>query len=361
MKAKEYEISGFSVVEVLVATAITLLVMAGVFGAFKSLSDVNVAASQAFDRSQNLQTVLNMIRRDIQRVDRNSVPEEGLPIPGNVWTAINRCVVNNGTPGACPNPIPAINAENVLLLPAGTSSTGRDPVILNGANFVFDAITPLTVNGRNAISILYTDSFARDIPVTLTNNTPGFIGASLQAAASANMQAGFQTIEPGDFIKLNNDILQYVEDFQFLTPRTLRFGGNEMTGINQQYVVPLAVVPNLRITLMRRVTYYLQDLPDEEDPVKTVTWLMRQVNLRPAVQLIPGVVRMDLDYDIAIAGGGAITSTNVASPTALQIRDIRMVNITIENESLKPGADKKLAASAVTTSVAVRRFTDRYQ
>ena len=362
MKTKENEVSGFSLVEAMIAMTILLVILGGVFSAFKSLSDVNVASLQAFDRSHNLQTGLNLIRRDLQR-GTSIIPNEGLPLVGNDWGGANRCIINSGNAVACPNPLPA--GDTVILLPKGTSAAGRNGMPA-GVNFVFDAITPLTVNGKNAISIIYADSFARNIRVQLTNTTTaGFFEVTPAATATADMIAGFRTIQRGDIISVNggtiNGFLHVTQEPNSLP--SIRCGNNDNTGFNGTQI-PIMVNTlgpvEFEISLVRRVTYFLQDMPDEEDSGKTVKWLMRQVNLKPAVELIPGVINLDFDYNIALPGGGTVTSFNVANPTPLQTRDIRMVNVYIENASLLPGADGNYASSSATTSVAVRRYVDTF-
>lgn len=57
---------GFTIVELLVAMAISLIVMAGIFSTFKSQQDSYVVQSQVSVTQQNLRAALFMITRDIQ-------------------------------------------------------------------------------------------------------------------------------------------------------------------------------------------------------------------------------------------------------------------------------------------------------
>jgi len=62
---------GFSLVEVLISLGIALVILAAAIGVFKSLADSGVAASEVYERNTEIQAALNLIRRDLGRIDRS--------------------------------------------------------------------------------------------------------------------------------------------------------------------------------------------------------------------------------------------------------------------------------------------------
>ena len=356
---------GFSLIEALIAMAITLIVMAGALGVIKSMTDMSFAASQTSETSQNTQTALNLMRRDLQKTDNVFVGNNGIPLRNpttgsNPWNS-TRCLDGSGAPCA------------TGLLPEGTPATPTTrPGLPASTTVVFDAVTPMTVNGRGAISILYADSFARRIPVTVQRQTGSTTAAqaTINPGASAEVLERFGAIRRGDIILLENPantddiVLQVVTSIPSST--TIWFGGTaagtsppaDLTGLNQSFAPSAAIT--YAVTLMRRVTYYVEDRQDEEDATKQVRWLMRQVNTRAATPLIPGITEFRLSYDIANTDGVGIAAAAVSSPTAIQRMNIRKVNVTIANTSPGGIPNRPAAVNTVTTSMAVRRYVSRF-
>jgi len=62
---------GFSLVEVLISLGIALVILAAAIGVFKSMTDSGVAATEVYERNTDIQAALNLIRRDLGRIDRS--------------------------------------------------------------------------------------------------------------------------------------------------------------------------------------------------------------------------------------------------------------------------------------------------
>src|ERR1700681_3273498 len=81
---------GFTLVEVLVAVALTLIILGMTFTLLDSLYNVSDGAIAIADLNQNLRASVNLISRDLT-IAGSEIPLGGIPLPGGVSsTLINR-------------------------------------------------------------------------------------------------------------------------------------------------------------------------------------------------------------------------------------------------------------------------------
>src|SRR3978361_1536614 len=101
---------GFTLVELMMATAITLIVLATATGTFKNALLLNDTATLVADSNQNLRSVSNVFVRDFMQAGRG-LPTGGIPIPSGA--------------GATPliRPAPPSNPQVVLHFENVTQST----------------------------------------------------------------------------------------------------------------------------------------------------------------------------------------------------------------------------------------------
>jgi len=270
---------GFSLVEALVAMAITLVILSAGLMVMKSMMDSKVSATSVSEVNSDNQAALNIIRRDLQKVDKffGILPSTGVPLPNIDW-GNNRCFTAAGAKrDNCSSP-----DDNEMLLLGGTRTNNRGITGLV-SNFVFDIVTPGIVNGHDAVSLLYVDDSARNISASLFT---GSSGGSLTYTGPAT-SSDFKAVRAGDFVYLGtNNILQYVVSASANTI-TISDGPGE-TGSSTYSATET-------VHLLRRVTYFMESSPSDANPA----WLMRQVNLRenPA-RVVPGITSFKLTYDI---------------------------------------------------------------
>jgi len=321
---------GFSFLEVLIAMAIALVVLAAAFGVFKSMTDSSAAANQVYEITADAQASLNMIRRDLQRaVD---IPGIGIPVltGATVSWGGGYCTVEAATSFKC-------ETDSSIIPPVG-----RDD---GGSGLILDAVTPNTVNGKRAITILYFDEFARDIAAGISTNNV------LAPATSADTR--FAAIRADDFVFLHDGPGPVLQQVTEKNGNTAVMGVTGTYGINQ----PLPT-GSVQVSLLRRVTYYLKDEGGS-------TWLVRQVNNRPAERLVPGVTDIELSYNIVDALGVLDLDTAVGTvffdSNRDQTQNIRRVNVDIKLDSetsVNPGIQKTVQ-SAQVAKIAVRRASRR--
>ena len=328
---------GFSLIEVIIAMAITLVIIGAALGVFKSLTDAQTAATQVSEISQDIQTSLNLIRRDLQKV--GSIPEFGIPLPADSGWGANRW---------CDTAVSNCSSQpSEILLLASYSNLNRGFGIPGG--FVFDPVTPGSVNNGDAMSILFEDDFARNIEVIVQDAT------SFRPQVSGD--AKFSTIRRGDFIFLQNNagesILQRVSTVE---PGVIKLETSDPTGINSSLAVfnkgggfP---INDINASILRRVTYYL-DTDDDN-----VTWLMRQVNVRRAVRLVPGIQNFNITYEIGAGGSLAVRTLDEFSLNPLQVMNIRKVTVDIQCDSETQVVGGNTVTSAQRAEIAVRRYNN---
>ena len=375
---------GFSLIELVIAMAITLVILAAAFGLFKSMADTSSAASQVYDINSDLQASMNLIRRDLRRIDGSDlIIEIGTPLWSATWTQ-NRCIRNNSLAANCSNTV-----TGDILIPNATPTTGRDIQLTNISNFALDAITPRIVNGHSAASILYVDDFARDIDVFVDYGSSRQLNIDL-TSPSGN-QRKFRSIKAGDFVLIQNGTATPI--FQHVTGKTdtaLSFTASTSptavnpTGVNQSSISFGSGGQTVKIHLLRLVTYYLDRNPANGSPA----WLMRQVNLHRPEPVVPGVSGFKITYDVADAANGIISEIDISGATLgskvagtsysanaaelisdanyfendpTQVMNIRRVNIALTDESgttVFSGNDQKVAL-AQTSRITVRGYSGK--
>src|SRR3954464_222198 len=71
---------GFTLTEMMVPTAVVLMVLAGALSTFRNAVAINDSASQLSDANQNLRAGTNQLIRDLMQAGRIIGPE-GIPVP----------------------------------------------------------------------------------------------------------------------------------------------------------------------------------------------------------------------------------------------------------------------------------------
>lgn len=362
---------GFSLVELMIAMAITLVVIGAALKAFKTMTDSGFAASQLYEVTQDVQAGLNLIRRDLQK--SGTIPEFGIRLTNSANWNNNVCLSDTGGVVDCGSPLAA------TLIPAGVLATGYTantsrPGMLE-SDIVFDSVTPGMVDGTDIISILYYDDFARGIAAVLAGSGVNRITQDDTDPRLNDPDAGKRqqnialnrerllSILPGDFVFVENNntgdaFLQHVTgDRPTAGSLFVNIGiTNDPLGFNQNLGSP---GDPLTVTLMRRVTYYQAS---ETVNNTTTTWLMRQVNARPATRLIHGLGTFALSYDIITSGTTGLFREKVRGDalSPRQVLDIRRVNVSILCTAPaapgQPHGDR--VKSVQTASIAVLRYFD---
>ncbi|MBN1567372.1 MAG: hypothetical protein JXA73_05970 [Acidobacteria bacterium] len=329
---------GFSSVEMLLAAAITALLLGGVLGAFNDAAGLVEKTNQMTDLEQNLRAGSNLLVRDFINAGWG-VPTGGISIPsGDDATAVKR-------PGPPSVELTFGTAEAIAAVNPGA---GLGP----------------SGNGQNTdmVNILYADS---TLPL---NQSPlvsiGTNGASAVVDSGTPITGVSSAIRAGDLIAFSNGLgntLQYVTR---VTGQTIYFdiGSGDALNLNQPSasagsIMQLqsgGVFPPTTATRVWLITYYLDYTTDPETPR-----LIRRVNNWPGEPVALVLENFQLTYDLVDGGSNPAKVENPASPN-----QIRKANILLSGRSSAlVRNNQEFLRTSLTTQVSLRSlsFVDRYE
>ena len=343
--------AGFSLIEVLVATALMLVIMGTTLRALSDATHANEAVTLMADTQENLRAAMNYMVKDIVEAGEG-VPQGGISIPNAVTlltpnppiaSAINR-----------PGPVggPATFPPTFVTLPAITDGPSQGPQavtpnpnvpggVLLGANT--DFITLLYVD--NTIFDPVHNSTLNTFPVYIAagGGNPGCPAGSIDAtgltvtfdATCITLPVGNTAIAPGDLIMFQNANGTTLETVTGVAGQTLTFAGGGAgdafalnasvqpsgTIVNLQtpgVVSPGGPFPPTTASRVWMITYYL----NTANPQRPM--LMRQVNFRAATPVAEVIEDLAISYDI----NAGPPNTNVVEP-AWSPNAIRKVNLAL--------------------------------
>ena len=393
--------NGFTLTEMLVSTAVMLLVAGSALTTFKNGLDINDAANQLGDANQNLRAGTNQITRDLMTAGR-IISNGGVPAPAGAGAlAINR-------PGPCSNP-PACTQtgltfafvqddDGTLMVPSITPGYQLGPPVNPG-------------NTTDIVTILTIDEF-EPFMVGVGSGTP-VAGQALISPAGDQITVPVgspwlvgdatndtQPLSAGDIILFKNingmamqsvtginkttGVIQFQSgaDWFNLNQRNTSFTGTVMcikaadmcdsTATPSTNPVPTATVnanwpataasPGGGTALMRllMITYYVDNSTTPGTPR-----LMKLINFY-APQALAGVVEdLDLTYDLVNNGD---PTQNVSNLTTLPqtINGIKYTANMIKKVNVHLGVRSQFMSKPtlnyirnhISTSVGVRSMSD---
>ncbi|HXX70708.1 MAG TPA: prepilin-type N-terminal cleavage/methylation domain-containing protein [Candidatus Acidoferrum sp.] len=355
---------GFSLVEVLVATTITVLILAATLGTLNTALNATQAVTLMADTQENLRAGMNYIVRDFMQTGAG-IPQNGITIPNtNGASLTNRPGPGTPPPGA----FGTFNAAWTAL-PAIVPGPGLGP------------ITTTSGQGTDMVTILYADTTLQDVNGHWLNEFPVFLapqngGATGCAAGNPNpapagnittgngtttvtfdpscivINTGTTGIQAGDLILLQNNntigdgsvtgtdtaITDSSGQMALLTVSNVNVAGNSVTfspndafnlnasgataGTIKQIQIQAGPnqgqFPTTTATRLWMITYYINN----QNPTRPL--LMRQVNMNPPQAVGEVIENMNILYDILVTGvTPAAVVPAVEAPTDAQLPDIR--------------------------------------
>ncbi len=360
--------SGFTLVELMIASLITLVIMGVAFSTFKDALALNDAVVQVAEASQNLRAGTNLLVRDLLQAGRN-IPTGGIAIPsGEDAEVINR-------PGP---PLAGYffknNDESATTLAAITTGAGLGPTISGQPT---DLITILMDDPYLDELKLYPSNAGSSRATLATDGSSFDVGPHMHWI-NGNKAEAIPPLMKGDLIYFANSMgsaLQTVTDIQ---DKTVKFEPDDPFNLNQRdatagSITQILPQPCVKVatcqagTRIRRVymyTYYVH----EETP--GVPRLMRKLNHFEA-QALAGVIEdLDLSYDLV---DGTKNPTNIKQlPYSVTVGEttmtykanqIRKVNVHVGVRSeVKSVKAKDYLRNHLSTVISLRNlaYVDRY-
>lgn len=353
--------AGYSLVELLISTALLTVIMGATLGGLSNASKANEAVIHLTGMNSSVRAGMDLMVRDFLQVG------SGLP-PGHV------ILVPSGT-GAQAIRIPG-PPGTAFTLPVGDTDIG--------------AIVPSpglghSVNGNNTdvVTILMADNTFLNVPLTATTAT------SVDVAAGPDLANGPDRVTAGQLMMVSKGsvtTLLQVTDVN-LTSRRLIFADNDSLNLNQSgaaagnlVAVNAADPPNTpsasNITRIRMVTYYLDatTVPGHPRLVRRINNgdpLNYNNNAGNAVAI--DVENLQFSYDLVDGNTNPANvrmtmadrnGTGRCSPNPCMEAQIRKGNIAVTGRS-RNGNNRKLLAfrNTLATQVSFRgmAFVDEYR
>jgi type II secretory pathway pseudopilin PulG len=354
---------GFTLVELMIASMITMVIMGVAFTTFQNALALNDAVVQLSDASQNLRAGTNLLVRDLAQAGRN-LDVGGVPIPSGGAESIHR----PSPPGT------SYTFENV--------NDTHLKAITTGAN-----LGPI-VGGRETdmVTILTDDPYLTDLDLYASNAQVGLPklavdGASFDAGADLSWLEGdpgngVAPIIAGDLLYFNTANGQAIQTVTSVESPYVYFDANDPFMFNQRTAPsgsitqilppscppsPAECDPSVKVRRLFMFTYYVHE---EEEGVPR---LMRMLNHFDA-QALAGVIEdLELRYDLVDGTHNPVNvadlpfTANDVTYSATQIRKVN-VHVGVRSELLNPRTNDYLRTH-VSTVIGIRNlaFVDRYQ
>lgn len=322
--------AGFTLVELLVAVAITIIIVAISLNALNQGQHASEAISLMSNMTENLRAGMDQIQHDMILAG-SGIPIGGISIPNGAGPAINE-----------PSP-----AGDAYTFPAGTTAIA--PVTPG------NQLGPLISGGVNSdmVTLIYADNQTfgpLNPPVPLSTNfinDPGAVAptqacngtidpAGLSAtfdAACVVFNVGNGAVAPGNLIMFSNaqgNTLEYVTS---VNGQTMNFAAGDPYNLNgragaapsgtiDQLQSSPGVYPPTTATRIWMVTYYL----DNTNP--SGPRLMRQVNFYPARPVAESIEGLEITYNFVNgAVCGAACSNQPVPPPGMNANQMMSANI----------------------------------
>jgi prepilin-type N-terminal cleavage/methylation domain-containing protein len=352
---------GFSLTELIVAMALTTLIMGATLAGLADVMKGNELVMSIAAMNNALRGGMDLMVRDMLQAASGLPGSHTVSIPSGAGS----------TPVNLPGPIGSAfqTAPGALVLPAVIPRNGAGPVI--------DGVA------TDVVSIIMADNDFLDAPLTAVANT------QVTVAAAAFIGAGPARLAEGQLMMISkgsaNTLVQVTS--VDVAARVLRFAGNDSMNLNQagaasgslaalNAAIPVNDPTATRITRVRMLTYYLDNTTDPARPR-----LVRRINNgHPMVfdntlgtAVATDVYDMQITYDITngtnnpsgvqmnaadMAGGGACMPDPCAET---QIR-----KVTLHLQARAPNqvsGDTNYLANTLESQVSLRAmaFVDRYR
>ncbi len=340
MRQKSKKSQGYSLVEMMIATAVGVIVLGGAVELMRSATDVNDTVGQQTEMQQNARVAANSIATDLSRAGTN-FPKEGVALPGGNGSkdSLRAC-----DEGGCH--IQDSVYHDGRLYPV-TPGDGLGAMI-NGVQT--DVVTMAFKEPEQVL-----DDYG------LVGNTPSGSQVDVDSRTSPPITTPGRGVEVGDLIVIENNEGAALGVATTVTANRIVFANNDPLDVNQPSAdhgnIASLAVGNGNGNLLPASAYkisvvtYFINADDPNNPR-----LMRQVNAHPPVPVAEHIVDLQVDYDIfdseALAGTARLPEAG-GTPGL-----IRKVNISVTARS--PGREmyrQDFRYLTLTTAVSIRNLS----
>lgn len=356
---------GFSLIELLVAMALGLIVLAGAVTLFRQGVDISFTVTQRAEMQQNARVALNLLARDLA-IAGTGMPPGGITLPSGAGA-------QNPLRG-CQDPACATTFGAFAENPPGSGVYKLFP-LTPGDGLGVQVALPGAVANTDIVTVVYDDTtIALDQCPTSPPNLSATPSGSQLSFNPANSCPALSDVAIGDFFIIcgNGCAAAAVTSVNTNSGR-IGFANNDSLNINQPSAAfgnvasvldPPAgpAIPNP--TTYRRIlvtTYFIQMAPGPDGVPATADdypRLMLQVNAQPPVPVAENVEDLQFTYDIFDDNAGVATvDLPDAGNAPNQIRKAKII-ITVR-APIRGVSGRDFERITVSTSVSVRNLTFR--
>jgi prepilin-type N-terminal cleavage/methylation domain-containing protein len=369
--------AGFTLVEFMVAMAVTLVVLAATVAAFRDAARTNQNVSASGDMSDNLRAGFNLLQEDLLQAGEG-VPTGGISIPS--FPPSGSCLAGSSNiarptlpPGTLTFPL-----CNIIL-----------PAVEPGSNLGVFITSPDATSTTNTdlITVLYADNtlgLNQNLIYSPAASNPGpsCPGGSITAAGDqvtfdtncvnfSNFANNDVKVNPGDLVMFSNTNGNAIQQVTSVSGLTLVFspgdpfhfngsGAPNGTIVNLQNTTngnPNGTYPPTTATRIWMISYYLDNTTDP-----THVRLIRRVNFNAGQPV--GETLENLQFTYNYSDGLAVNQSAV--PLGYSENQIRAVNVILaarSNDPVPSGGKMKYLRNNFQTQVSIRSLSyfDRYK
>ena len=364
--------SGFTIVELLIGMAVTMVALAAAFLMFRDSTKANTNITQTSGMSDNMRAGLNLIVQDLIQTG-TGIPTGGISIPNSAGTkGCNKgAQLLNRPPAVLKVTFDGPNSANKgcnVILPAIEPGNGLGPIVTS----------PDGTSGpaTDIITIMYADNtLAMDQkPIISTTTTPPCKGTIAPDGSKITFDPACVTIgaagipvNTGDLLMIfngnnPNGVLQYVSD---VSGQVLTFSAGDPFNLNGRTASedsgtiltlqnltagkPDGTYPPTSCSRVWMITYFLDATTDPKHPM-----LMRAVNFNTPQPVGETIENLQFAYNFA-DGTTPAPVNQLTVPTGDNENQIRSVNVSLSARSTTTAATTgKYIRTNLATQVALR-------
>ena len=345
--------AGFSLMELLVATALMLVIVGTLMKTLSDAAYANEGVTLLANSQENLRAAMNYMVKDIIEAGEG-LPQGGITIP-------NAVTIPNPAPAIAskmnrPGPVggPATFPPSYITLPAITDGFGQGPLAVTPNPNVPGAT--LLGNPTDFITVVYADTSILDAANNTLDSNPVYLaptagppanpgcGGKIAADGSSvtfdkaciTLPTDNTQISPGDLIMFTNANGTTLQTVSTAVGQVVNFLPNDAFGLNASgepsgtilniqngVASPGGPYPPTTCTRIWVITYFL----NTANPQRPM--LMREINFQPAQPVAEVIEDLSISYDI---NGGLPSFGGPIVPT-YSPNSIRKVNLSLGSRS----------------------------
>jgi prepilin-type N-terminal cleavage/methylation domain-containing protein len=360
--------AGFSLTELLVAMAITTIIMSATMAGLSDVMKSNELVITVAQMNNSLRTGADLMIRDFLQA--------GSGLPGS-----HAATIPSGT-GSVAVQIPG---------PPGTSWTMPSGSLVMPAVMPRSAAGP-TVNGvaTDVVTVLMADNAFLEVPMTAVTDTTVTVATAFSNGTAINIATGPDRVVAGQLMLISkgswNTLVQVTN--VNTTSRVLTFANNDSLRLNQTAAengnlkalneeAPTYSAANTRISRVRMITYYLDATTQPGHPrlvrrVNNGDWQTMDNTSGTAVAIDTYDLQFTYDINNGLGNPSAVemsaadlAGSGACSPNPCGETQIRKINLRLTARASNQQASgvNRFLQNVVESQVSLRAmaFIDRYQ